>query len=311
MSRTISASTRNRGPRASSRLSGSRASSSRRHVRRLPIGRRSHDQAVKMLEAPAVVHEFDGQPVEQFRMRRRLALRAEVFGRRHQAGAEVRLPDAIDDRAGRGRRAAIDQPAGEVEPRRAASSARSSGCRNAGTPGVTSSAGSRKSPRSSRCVSRGSSRSTSTSCVVPARMTLPQRLDPPIRFLPLGHGRPPVAEHASPSARRALGGWHRQDRRARRPAADRPTAFSARGDREAEAAEVVVLVVVAVPAAVILHELERQPHAAGSFERLLEHEHGLARHVAAAGADVDAPGRVVVAVDGITRSARSRAACPL
>ena len=63
------------------------------------------------------------------------------------------------------------------------------------------------------------------------------------------------------------------------------------GDREAEAAEVVVLIVVAVPAAVVLDKLEREPHAAGRFERLLEHEHRLARHVAAAGADVDAPGR--------------------
>ena len=39
----------------------------------LAVGRRQHHQAVHVLEAPAAFHEFDGQPVEQFGVRRRLA----------------------------------------------------------------------------------------------------------------------------------------------------------------------------------------------------------------------------------------------
>jgi hypothetical protein len=65
-----------------------------------------------------VIHQFDGQPIQQFRMRWRLALRAEVFCSRHEADAEICLPDAIDNRAGRGRRAAIGQPMGEIEATR-------------------------------------------------------------------------------------------------------------------------------------------------------------------------------------------------
>jgi hypothetical protein len=44
-----------------------------------------------------VFHQFDGQPIEQFRVRRRLALRAEIFRRRHEADAEIRLPNPVDD----------------------------------------------------------------------------------------------------------------------------------------------------------------------------------------------------------------------
>src|SRR6185436_14123865 len=68
-------------------------------------------------------------------------------------------------------------------------------------------------------------------------------------------------------------------------------------DREPEAAEVAVLIVVAVPAAVILLQVEGDRRPAGEAHRLLGHEDRLARLVAAAGADVDAPGRVVLAVD--------------
>ena len=41
-----------------------------------------------------------------------------------------------------------------------------------------------------------------------------------------------------------------------------------------------------------------QHAAVGQLDRLLGHEDRLARHVAAAGAGVDAPGRLVLAVDG-------------
>ena len=64
-----------------------------------------------------------------------------------------------------------------------------------------------------------------------------------------------------------------------------------------EAAEVVVHVVVAVPAAVVLLQVEVQDAALGKVDRLLENEDGLPGRIAAAGAGVDAPRRVVLAVD--------------
>ena len=38
------------------------------------VGLAGDDEAVKFLERPAIIHEADGQPVEQFRMRRRFAV---------------------------------------------------------------------------------------------------------------------------------------------------------------------------------------------------------------------------------------------
>ena len=40
---------------------------------------RIDDPAMQLFLAPAVLHELDGEPVEQFRMRRRFALRAQIF----------------------------------------------------------------------------------------------------------------------------------------------------------------------------------------------------------------------------------------
>src|SRR5438874_9442627 len=71
-----------------------------------------------------------------------------------------------------------------------------------------------------------------------------------------------------------------------------------RRDREAEAAEVVVLVVVAVPAAVVLHKVELDLAAIGQLDRLVGHEDGLAGLISPAGADIRAPGGLVLAVDG-------------
>ena len=50
------------------------------------------------------------------RVRRPVALRAEVARRVDQAGAEVVLPDAVDDHAGRQRRALGDDGVGQFEP---------------------------------------------------------------------------------------------------------------------------------------------------------------------------------------------------
>ena len=71
-----------------------------------------------------------------------------------------------------------------------------------------------------------------------------------------------------------------------------------RRHRQAEPAEVAVLVIVGVPAAVVLLQVERQDRARGERQRLLGREHRLARHVAAAGAGVDAPGGLLLAIDG-------------
>src|SRR5262249_10279738 len=70
------------------------------------------------------------------------------------------------------------------------------------------------------------------------------------------------------------------------------------GDRQPEPADVVALVVVAVPAAVVLGEVERQDRAAGEDDRPRGREDRLARLVATPRPDVDAPGRLVPAVEG-------------
>jgi len=71
------------------------------------------------------------------------------------------------------------------------------------------------------------------------------------------------------------------------------------GERQTESAKVVVLVVVAVPAAVVLRQEDGQRDGAvGVFERLFQGEDGLPRLVAAAGAGVGPPRRLVLAVDG-------------
>ena len=77
------------------------------------------------------------------------------------------------------------------------------------------------------------------------------------------------------------------------------TAFSARGDGETDAAEIVVLVVVTVPAAMILLEIENQSGcAAGIADGLVRIEDGFARLIAQAGAGVDAPAGFVFAING-------------
>jgi hypothetical protein len=66
-------------------------------------------------ERPAVTHQLNRQPVEQLRMRRRLALHAEVVERGDDAGPKDRRPLPIH-RHPRGERVLLgDDPAGEVE----------------------------------------------------------------------------------------------------------------------------------------------------------------------------------------------------
>src|SRR5262249_4955330 len=66
----------------------------------LAVSGRQHHQSMKVLETPAALDQFDGQPIEQLRMRGGIAHCAEVAGRGDDAGAEMMLPQAIDEDTG-------------------------------------------------------------------------------------------------------------------------------------------------------------------------------------------------------------------
>jgi hypothetical protein len=68
---------------------------------RLAIQGGGDHQPMQRLLAPASCHDFRGEPVEQLRVGRGLAARAEVAGRRHDSAAEVMLPEPVDDDARR------------------------------------------------------------------------------------------------------------------------------------------------------------------------------------------------------------------
>ena len=55
-----------------------------------------------VLHVPVVLHEFDGEPVEEFGVGWTRALEAEIFGSFEETDAEVGLPDAVDEGAGGG-----------------------------------------------------------------------------------------------------------------------------------------------------------------------------------------------------------------
>ena len=60
-----------------------------------------NDSADEPFDRPAILDEFRGEAVEQFRMRRRHAHVAEIVGGRDDASTEKMMPDAIDDHSGR------------------------------------------------------------------------------------------------------------------------------------------------------------------------------------------------------------------
>ena len=78
------------------------------------VGGRIHDEAVKGLEAPTIGLEASREPFEELWVGRRLAARAEVVWRPHDPGAEMPLPETVDDHA-RGERA-LGDPAGQLPP---------------------------------------------------------------------------------------------------------------------------------------------------------------------------------------------------
>src|SRR4051794_31498834 len=73
---------------------------------------RCHYEAVNVLEAPTVSHQFGREPIEQFWMCRALALQTEIAGRRYDAAAEVLLPKSIDDYASGQRMIGSREPIG-------------------------------------------------------------------------------------------------------------------------------------------------------------------------------------------------------
>jgi hypothetical protein len=80
-----------------------------------PVSAGEHQKPVHRLDGPAALDEADGQPVEQFGMTRFLAAIAEVVAGRHQASAEVMLPDAVDHDASRQRIVRRGDPAGQLQ----------------------------------------------------------------------------------------------------------------------------------------------------------------------------------------------------
>ena len=68
-----------------------------------------------MLDIPAAIDELGGQPVQQLRVRRRGALRAEVLHGRDDAPSEDHLPEAVHGHPRRERMRRIRQPAGQAE----------------------------------------------------------------------------------------------------------------------------------------------------------------------------------------------------
>ena len=80
-------------------------------LRALPIGLAGDHESQHGLHVPPAGNELRGQPVDQFRMARRLTLRPKVLRRAHQSGAEQHLPETIHGHSRRQRIRRIDQPA--------------------------------------------------------------------------------------------------------------------------------------------------------------------------------------------------------
>ena len=88
----------------------------RRDPRRLAVGRRHHHQLEQVFHIPAAFAEFHGQPIQQLRMRGRIALTTEIFTRANDTGAKNRLPKQIRDDPRHQRVLRVRQPAREPEP---------------------------------------------------------------------------------------------------------------------------------------------------------------------------------------------------
>ena len=65
------------------------------------------------LDAPALLYEFGGEPVQQVRVGWWLPLAAEIVGRAYNSATEMALPDPIYHHAGQERVRWVSQPRGE------------------------------------------------------------------------------------------------------------------------------------------------------------------------------------------------------
>ena len=77
--------------------------------------RREQSRGAGFLQRPAAVDEALGQPVEQFRVGRRLAKRTEVVRRANDRLAKVMLPNAVDHHTSGERIFRISDPLGQLK----------------------------------------------------------------------------------------------------------------------------------------------------------------------------------------------------
>ena len=77
------------------------------------VGAREHDFADEFLGGPTVGDKPRGEPIEQFWVGRRVALRAEVAAGNHEPAAKVPLPNAIHPHARGERMLRISEPSGQ------------------------------------------------------------------------------------------------------------------------------------------------------------------------------------------------------
>ena len=87
----------------------------RARVRGLAIGRGIDEKFDESLAAPAEARQFGREPVEQFRMARQFAARAEIVFGFHERAAEEMFPKMIRGDAARERMRRLDEPAREIE----------------------------------------------------------------------------------------------------------------------------------------------------------------------------------------------------
>ena len=114
---------------------------------------------MQVLQAPTVLHEIAGEPVEQLRVGRRFSLATKVVGRADQSLAEVPSPDAVHENASRKRVVGCRQPACQRRPSPFGGTAAKAALRRmAGTAGDTASRGLLNSPRCNRWTGSGCGR---------------------------------------------------------------------------------------------------------------------------------------------------------
>src|SRR5438874_10810926 len=248
-----------------------------------------------MLEAPVVLHKVAGKLIEQLRMRWRVALHAEIFGRGQNSGAEITLPDAIDHHAGGGRRFGIREPFSECKARAVGILwQRMEESRHAGSDGFG-----RLEPISTTkkmCFARLFARQQGQRSRA-VRIFFPKVIDLCVRLFPIGHCGSPITELGGDLEWRAL--FSRDFEHVADFLRQRIGFHGATGGSRADAepAEIVVHMVIAVPAAVILTQADAPEDVIGQRDRFVADEDGLAVLITPPWTDVDSPGRFLVAVD--------------